>query len=130
VATWALEEAKANFPMSLDESRHRLFVGCRSPAKLLIYDSSLGRLITSVGISSDTDDLFYDGSCKLVYVSCGVGMIDVIKQGEGDDYEMMKSIPTAPGARTSLFIPELKLLCLAVPHRASQAAEVRVYKTQ
>jgi len=46
-----------------------------------------------------------------------------------DHYSAFKTIPTAAGARTSLFVPELKILCLAVPHRGSQLAEIRVFKT-
>jgi DNA-binding beta-propeller fold protein YncE len=130
IETWPLKEAKSNFPMILDEVNHRLFVGCRSPAKVLIYDSTSGRLAASVSISSDTDDLFYDARNRLLYVSCGGGSIEVIKQNDADNYEKVKTIPTAPGARTSLFVPELNLFCLAVPHRGSQSAEIRLFKTR
>jgi WD40 repeat protein len=129
IQTWPLKEAKANFPMILDENDHRLCVGCRSPAKVLIYDSSASnRLITSVPISRDVDDLFYDVRNKLLYASCGAGNLEVIKQLDANNYKKVESIPTAPGARTSLFIPELKMLCLAVPHRGNQAAEIRVFR--
>ena len=130
VETWPLKEARSNFPLILDEANHRLFVGCRSPAKVLIYDSTADRLITSVNISSDTDDLFYDSRNKLLYVSCGGGSIEVIKQSDADNYQRLTTVSTASGARTSLFIPELKILCLAVPHRWGQQTEIRVYKTQ
>jgi DNA-binding beta-propeller fold protein YncE len=130
--TWPLQEAKANFPMILDEANHRLFVGCRSRAAVLVYDSSKspGRLVATIAISRDTDDLFYDAPNKLVYVSCGGGTVEVIKQNDADNYERTMTIPTADGARTSLFVPELKVLCVAVPHRGSQAAEIRVYRTE
>jgi hypothetical protein len=36
-------------------------------------------------------------------------------------------VSTAPGARTSLFVPEQSRLYLAVPHRGGQRAEIRVY---
>lgn len=128
--TWPLKEARANFPLFLDEANHRLFVGCRSPAKVLVYDSTSDRLITSVGIASDTDDLFYDSANKLLYVSCGGGSVEVIKQNDADNYQKLNTIPTGSGARTSLFIPELKMFCLAVPHRWDQETEIRVYKTR
>lgn len=129
--TWPLKEAKANFPLILDEPNHRLFAGCRKPAKLLIFDTSapVGRLVTTVGISSDTDDLFFDARNKLLYVACGQGVIDVIRPAGVDTYERVKSPPTAAGARTALFVAELKMFCLAVPHRGAQPAEVRVFKT-
>jgi hypothetical protein len=130
--SWLLKEAKSNFPLGLDEANHRLFVGCRSPARVLVYDWAVptGRLVTSVQISRDTDDLFYDAANKVVYVSCGQGAIDVIGQTDADSYKTLKSIPTAAGARTSLLVPELKVFCLAVPHRGSQPAEIRVFKTR
>jgi DNA-binding beta-propeller fold protein YncE len=129
--TWPLKEAKANFPLILDEANHRLFTGCRKPAKLLVLDTAAagGHLVATVAISSDTDDLFFDAPNKLIYVACGQGVIDVLKQSGADTYEKVKTIPTAAGARTALFVPELKMFCLAVPHRGSQLAEVRVYKT-
>jgi DNA-binding beta-propeller fold protein YncE len=131
-ATWPLKEAKSNFPLYLDEANHRLFAGCRNPTRLLVYDYSTpsGRLVASLPISRDTDDLFFDSANKLVYVSCGGGNIDIIQQTDADHYTAAKPLPTASGARTSLFIPELKLLCLAVPHRSSQSAEIRTFKTQ
>lgn len=130
IYTWPLTEAKSNFPLFLDEANHRLFVGCRSPAKVLIYDSTSGRVVNSVSISGDTDDLFYDARNKLLYVSCGGGSIEVIKQNDADNYQKLKSISTAPGARTSLFVPELNLFCVAVPQRGSQPAEIRVFHSQ
>ena len=131
-ATWSIKEAKSNFPLILDEASHRLFAGCRNPARLLVYDysTSPGRLVTSVPISHDTDDLFYDAANKSLYVSCGAGAIDVFRQNDADRYTLEKTISTATGARTSLFVPELKILCLAVPHRGTQLAEIRVYQTQ
>jgi DNA-binding beta-propeller fold protein YncE len=130
-ATWPLKEAKANFPMSLDQANHRLFAGCRNPPRLLVYDYAApnGRLVASLPISRDTDDLFFDPANKLIYVSCGQGAIDVIQQTDPDHYTIARTIPTSTGARTSLFVPELKILCLAVPHRGSQMAEIRVFKT-
>jgi DNA-binding beta-propeller fold protein YncE len=130
-ATWPLKEAKSNFPLFLDEANHRLFTGCRSPASVLVYDYSTpaGRLITTIPISRDTDDLFYDRSSKLLYVSCGQGAIEVIRQTDADHYRAIKTISTPSGARTSLFVPELRILCVAVPHRGSQPAEIRIFKT-
>src|SRR5207244_6665899 len=39
IATWPVTSAKANFPMALDEANHRMFIGCRRPAKVLVYDT-------------------------------------------------------------------------------------------
>ena len=120
------------FPIFLDETNHRLFVGCRNPAKLLVYDYAtlLGQLVATIPISHDTDDLFYDAASKCIYVSCGRGTIDVVRQQDANHYSIARRIPTATGARTSLFLPELRILCVAVPHRDGQAAEVLIFRAR
>ena len=47
-ATWRVSTAASNFPMALDEAGHRLFVGCRRPARLLVYDTSSGKEIAAI----------------------------------------------------------------------------------
>jgi len=116
--------------MALDEVHHRLFIGTRSPARLVVIDTESGKQITTVNISGDTDDLFFDQENKRVYVSTGEGNIDVISQIDADHYQALAKIATASGARTSLFVPDLHRLYLAVPHRGSQEAAVRVYDTE
>src|SRR5262249_2543226 len=125
-ATWPLS-ARANFPMALDPEHHRVFVGCRQPARLLIYDADAGRLIGDVSIAGDVDDLAYDAAHRRIYASGGEGAISVIEQVDADHYRPVGRIATARGARTSLFVPELGRLYLAVPHRGGQAAEIRGY---
>jgi YVTN family beta-propeller protein len=130
VETWPMAKYQANFPMALDEANHRLFIGCRKPARLVVLDTSTGKPVTDLAISGDTDDLFYDAARKRIYLSCGEGYIDVIDQRNPDTYESRERIPTRPGARTSFFSPELKQFYLAVPQRGNQPAELRIYQTQ
>ncbi len=127
IGTWALTGARSNFPMALDEAGHRLFIGCRDPARVLVYDTDSGKQVTTFEIPGDTDDLFYDGVRKRLYVTCGAGFLDAFQQRDGSHFVRVGHIATAEGARTSLYVPELGRLYLAVPHRGSQQAEVRVY---
>jgi DNA-binding beta-propeller fold protein YncE len=128
VAKWPLEKLEANYPMALDEVNHRLFIGCRKPSKVLVLDSETGKEVAQLTISRDTDDLFYDAPSKRIYLSAGEGFIDTIDQRDADHYKRVWAQTTAPGARTSLFVPDLGLLYLAVPGKDNQKAEVRVYK--
>jgi len=129
IATWSVTQARSNYPMALDETNHRLFVGCRSPARLLVFDTSTGRVVTNVDIVGDTDDLFYDPATHRIYVSGGEGFITVLEQTDADHYRTVEKVPTAVGARTSLFVPELPRFFLAVPHRGNQGAEIRAFMT-
>jgi DNA-binding beta-propeller fold protein YncE len=129
LAHWPMQKFQANFPMALD-ANHRLFVGCRKPARLVILDTTTGKPVTDLAISGDTDDLFYDAARKRLYLSCGEGFIDTIEQTTPDTYKRISRIPTAPGARTSYFSPDLDRLYLAVPERGSQKAEICIYQPQ
>jgi DNA-binding beta-propeller fold protein YncE len=128
IAEWPMEKFHANFPMALDEANHRVFVGCRQPARLAILDSKSGRIIGSVAISGDTDDLFYDAKLKRIYISCGEGFTDVIEQQSPDSCSRIERIPTSTGARTAFLSPELRELYLAVPEQGGKSAELRIFK--
>ena len=128
IATWPVSGAKANFPMALDEAHHRIFVGCRRPAKVLVYDTTSGKDIGAFDIVGDTDDLFYDAQRKRLYVSGGEGYIDVLDASAPATLIRVDRVKTAEGARTSLFVPEQGRIYLAVPHRGAQRAEIRTYE--
>jgi hypothetical protein len=128
VTAWPVAGATANFPMALDETHHRLFVGFRKPAKLTVFDTESGKVVTNLDSPGDADDIFYDGTRQQIYISGGDGFIGIIQQQDADHYKTLTKIPTASGARTSLFVPELSRFYLAVPHRGAQTAEVRVYE--
>jgi len=61
-------------------------------------------------------------------VSCGAGTLDVLAPAKSGTMRRVASVPTAPGARTALFVPALARLYVAVPHRGTQRAELRVYE--
>ncbi len=127
IATWPLVDARSNFPMALDETNHRLFIGCRQPPKILVYDTESGREITSLDIAGDVDDIFHDAANKRIYASCGEGFVSVFQKENTDHYAPLARIPTAPGARTSLYVPEQKRLYLAIPRHGGHQAEISIY---
>ena len=129
-ATWKTDGASANFPMALDENNHRLFIGCRMPSKLVVLNTESGDVVTSIGISGDPDDVFYDSKRHRIYAICGAGKIDIIEQTDASNYKAITKIDTADGARTGLFVPERDSLFVAVPHRGSQQAEIRRYQIE
>jgi WD40 repeat protein len=125
-ATWPVGP-RANFPMALDTSHHRLFIACRTPPTLVIFDTESGTPVASLDSVGDADDLFYDSLNKRVYVSGGEGVIQVLRQRDPDHYEPQARIATRAGARTSLLVPELGRLYLAVPSGGDEPAEIRGY---
>jgi DNA-binding beta-propeller fold protein YncE len=128
ISKWTLTSATQNFPMALDEGNHRLFVGFRDPAKVIVYDTESGREVASFNTAKDIDDIFYDDANKQIYICGGEGAVYIFKQGDTDHYDLVNRIQSAQGARTSLFVPELNQLYLAVPEHRSQEAQIQAYQ--
>ncbi len=128
LSTWPLENVQANFPMALNEATHRILIATRKPAKLVVLDAGSGKRVAEMDCAGDADDLFYDAAKRLVYVSCGEGMIDIFAERDADHYPEVVRVPTAAGARTSLWVPELNRLFLAAPSRGGRQAAVRIYQ--
>jgi DNA-binding beta-propeller fold protein YncE len=128
--TWKTDLALGNFPMALDETNHRLFVGCRIPSKLVVLNTDSGTVVTKIDISGDSDEIFYDRKRHRIYAVCGAGKIDVIEQTDPNNYRRSSETETMSGARTGLFVPERDTLFIAVPHHGSQQAEIRVYHVE
>jgi hypothetical protein len=126
--TWPVGVASANYPMALDEAHHRLLVVTRKPARLLVYDTETGKLVSNLETDGDCDDVFYDSARRRIYASFGEGTVVVYERVDADYYKMIARISTAAGARTSFFSPELRQLYVAVPHRANPTAEIYVYE--
>jgi len=126
VATWPMNSG-GNFPMALDEETQEVLVVFRSPPGLGAFSMRQGAAVASLEACGDADDLFVDAKRRRVYVSCGAGFIDVFDMGR-DGYRRIERLPTASGARTSFFVPELDRLFLAVPATSGQPAEVWVFR--
>jgi DNA-binding beta-propeller fold protein YncE len=127
VARWNTEGCGGNYPMGLDQSTSRLFIGCRRPAKLAMVDTRSGAFVTSVDIVGDTDDLFYDDARRRVYVIGGDGFIDILGR-DGDQLQRVGRVGTRGGARTGLWATSQSRLYVAVPERGGASAEIRVFE--
>src|SRR2546421_10567708 len=120
ISKWPMKNPSANFPMALDENHKRLFIGCRSPARLVVFDMDSGKNVATIPCVGDTDDLFYNLAKQQIYISGGDGAITVINQLDSDHYQSLVDQKTPAGARTSFFSPGLQPRYLAVPHRGRQ----------
>ncbi len=127
LARWPVT-CTTNFPMALDEAHHRLFVGCRMPARLAVFDTENGKIVASPTIVEHTDDLFFDASNGRIYI-LGEGFIEAWQEKDPDRYERIGRYPTPADGRTGLFVPDLKELFETIPHHGQQGAEILVYAT-
>jgi len=123
---WAIGSCQSNYPMALDEDRHRLLIGCRQPASVALFEIDGGKSLGAIPAVGDTDDLFYDPARKRVYVIGGEGFVDVV-QPNGDALRRTSRASTREGARTGLWVAQDSRLYVAVPARGRQSAEIRVF---
>ena len=127
IAAWTAPGLSANFPMALVGSGV-VAVAFRSPARLAAFDAASGAPKFDTPTCGDADDVFFDAKRNRIYVSCGAGAIDVFEQSDAG-LRRLASVPSASGARTSLFVPELDRLFVAA--RAGWLgtdASVQVYR--
>ena len=115
VAAWTVPGLSANFPMAIDKSGASIALVYRSPAKLVLLDTASGKVKSQADTCGDADDVFFDARRGRIYVSCGGdgGAIDVFDASSVTDPKPVARIATSPGARTSLFVPELDRLYVA-----------------
>jgi hypothetical protein len=127
VADWPEIARSGNFPMALDLSRRQVLTVFRNPALLATFSMTNGAPIAKIETCGDSDDVFVDAKRRRAYVTCGEGFVDVIDMSVSPP-KRIGHVATAGGARTSLFVPDLDRLFIAVPARAASPAALWVFR--
>jgi DNA-binding beta-propeller fold protein YncE len=126
-ATWKIGNG-SNFAMALNEERGQVLVVYRDPAKLVVFNQNSGAVVAKIDVCGDVDDIFMDTKRRRVYVSCGEGFVDVFDARA--NYPRIGHIDTQPGARTSLFVPELDRFFVAARATPQEPAAVWVFRPE
>lgn len=114
---WPTGLRRLNFPMALSADGKRLFVVYRLPAAIVALDTAKGTEIFTRATCGDSDDVYAWGG--RLYVVCGAGHVDVLRE---DDGAPIARVSTAPGARTGLLSVHGDRLYVAAPARGGGAA--------
>ena len=117
-ASWRTGLHRLNFPLALDPAGRWFAAAYRLPAALEMRDRATGAVMSSRSACGDADDLFVDGA--RLYLVCGAGHVGVMST-DGSPAGAV-SVETGAGARTGLFVPELRTLFVAKPARGAPAA--------
>ncbi len=129
IASWAVPNARSNFPMAWLATRGEVVIVFRSPARLVRLRAGDGGIVAEQETCGDADDVFHDAKRDRLYVTCGDGAIDVFR-ADGAAYVRLARIPTVSGARTGLFVPELDRLYLAVRARSGEPAAIWIFRPE
>ena len=129
LTSWPLTLGKVPVGLAIDESAHRLFVGCRSEV-MVVVDSVSGKEITSVPISKGIDGMVFDSATKRIYSEANTGAIDVYEETEADHYRSLGTTPIGAPAKPGLLVPELNRYFVAAPQHDKVDAAILEYKVQ
>jgi DNA-binding beta-propeller fold protein YncE len=131
VATWPVSSQR-NGDGAFDEKAHRLFIGTRTPPRMIVMDSQSGKEIANLPTVEGMDGVYFNTAHKRVYVSGGrdqgVGYVFAYQQKDPDHYETIGKIPTRPGAGTSFWSPELNRYYVAAPTHGHEEAAILVFE--
>ena len=131
IALWPVPTAEQNAMVALDEPRHRLYVGCRKPGMVVVMNSDTGAIINSATSPLRSDQILFDQAASRLYSPGGEGFIGVYDTSDPDHLKAVAKVPSAPGAKTGVLVPERKELILAVsPGETKAMAKVLTFAVQ
>ncbi len=113
IAQWPIPDAETANALVLDEPNHRVFIATRKPAKFFVYDTDTGKVVTTLPTAEMHDDMWFDTARKRIYVT-GTETTAVMEQRDADHYSRVTDVPTGYRAKTSIYVPELNRLYIAV----------------
>ncbi len=133
VSTWPVSSQR-NGDGAFDEKTHRLFIGTRTPPRMIVMDSQTGKEIANLPTVEGMDGVYFDPRLKRIYISGGrdfdVGYIFAYQQKDADHYETIGKIPTKSGAGTSFWSPELNRYYVAAPAHDKEEAAILVFEPE
>src|SRR2546430_192873 len=104
--------AKTPTGLAYDAKTKRLFIGCRNEPKLVVMDATSGKVINSFPIGRGVDFGGFDPQAKLIFMSCGEGVLSIYHEKSADEYEDAGAVKTQARARTMAFDPKTKKIFL------------------
>lgn len=122
LAKWPVAPGGHPVGMAMDAAAHRIFIGCRNPAKLIVMNTDTGKVEAALPIGMGNDAVsFAHGK---VFASCRDGSLSVIGR-KGGAYSVQQVVKTVEGARTNgidalteqIFLPTAEMMPAAAGHR-------------
>ncbi len=105
IAKWPLPDAHVAHAIALDEP------------------TDTGKAVTSLPCVGVNSDMSFDVARKRIYIT-GSETASVFEQRDADHYEHIAEVPTAYRAKSSIFVPELKRLYVAVSGKGKPDAKL------
>lgn len=98
VSRWPVAPGGAPVGMTIDTAKHRLFIGCRKPRKLIVMSTDNGKVLADLPIGDHVDAVKID--MGEIFASCGDGTLAVARETAAGKFEIVQTVKTPAGART------------------------------
>jgi len=111
INTFPIERCTSPHSLSYDADGKRLLIGCSNGFRAV--DAGTGKMVGAALMWGGVDASAFDRVSKLVFESCGEGVLSVIRQITPDVYDLIDSVPTKILAKTMAFDPKTKRIYLS-----------------
>jgi len=98
LAHWPVAPGGSPVGLSIDIAKHRLFVGCRKPQKMIVMSTDDGKVIADLPIGAGVDATKFDG--HQAFASCRDGKLNVAGESAAGKFEIVQTVTTPIGAKT------------------------------
>lgn len=98
LAKWGVGSGGKPTGIAIDDRGERLFVGCRSPQKLVVLSTQGGKVLGEVPIGAGVDATVFDHG--LAFASCSDGTVTVVGPNADGAWVVKQTVQTKVGART------------------------------
>jgi len=98
MAHWPVAPGGSPVGLSIDAAKHRLFVGCRKPQKMIVMSTDDGKVLGDLPIGAGVDATKFDG--QQAFASCRDGKMNIVGENASGKFEIVQTVTTALGAKT------------------------------
>ena len=97
LAHWPVAPGGSPVGLAIDTEKHRLFIGCRKPQKMLVMSTDDGKVVGDLPIAAGVDATRWDGS--QAFASTREGKLSVAGD-TGGKWETVETVTTGLGTKT------------------------------
>ena len=102
--SWPIAPGEEASGLAIDNETHRLFAVCGNKL-MVVLDATDGHVVANLPIGEGCDGVKFDSILKRAYSSNGEGTMTVVQEVDKDNFKVLETLKTNPGARTLALDP-------------------------
>ena len=97
LAHWPVAPGGSPVGLAIDTEKHRLFIGCRKPQKMVVMSTDDGKVVSDLPIAAGVDATRWAGN--QAFASTREGKLSVADE-KGGNWEIVQTVTTGLGTKT------------------------------